>query len=115
MLFFIILSIIGWRKLVQEAAGYKGSRYAGSSSNTRAIQVERYLNFCSKFKHRLQPYPCKIGMICLYISFLARTMKFSSIRNYLSAINDHFKYLGEGAINYENHKLKACLMGIRKT
>ena len=48
------------------------------------------------------------------MSYLARRLCFSSIRNYLSGLNGHLKDLGCPPIDYANHEIKKCLAGIRR-
>lgn len=48
------------------------------------------------------------------MSYLARRLCYSSIRNYLSGLNNHLKDLGCAPIDYENHEIKKCLAGIRR-
>lgn len=45
---------------------------------------------------------------------MARRLSFSSIRNYLSGLNNHLKDLGHAPINYENYSIKKIMMGIRR-
>lgn len=46
--------------------------------------------------------------------FLARRLCYSSIRNYLSGLNNHLKDLGCAPIDYSEHGLKKCMAGIRR-
>lgn len=48
------------------------------------------------------------------MTFLARRLCYSSIRNYLSALCNHLKDLDCPPINYESHKIKKCIAGIRR-
>lgn len=78
------------------------------------MQVKSYLTFCELFEDNLSPYPCDAEQVCFYMSFLARRLCYSSIRNYLSGLNNHLKDLGCPPINYEDHGIKKCMAGIRR-
>ena len=114
MLLFDI-SLLGWNLLQQEAKTYTKARYSKSSKVTRSRQIAAYLDFCSAFPEYLSPYPCSPHQVCLYISFLARKLKFTSIRNYLSGLNDHLLSLNLKGIDYTNYEFKSCMSGIRLT
>ena len=45
---------------------------------------------------------------------MARRLSFSSIRNYLSALNNHLKDLGYPPIKYEDYAIKKVLMGVKR-
>ena len=104
-----------WAKLNDECAGFVDAHYASSTRRTRSVQVEAYLEFCRIFQDRLSPYPCPPSQVCLYMSFLARRMCYSSMRQYVSALNNHLKDVGAPAIDYKNHRTKKCLAGIRRS
>lgn len=93
---------------------FERAHYAASTQKTRSSQVGAYLDFCETFEDRLDPYPCGEEQVCLYMTYLARRLCYSSITNYLSALNNHLKDLECPAINYESHKIKKCMAGIRR-
>ena len=66
------------------------------------------------FEDHLDPYPCGDEQVCFYMTFLARRLCYSSIRNYLSALCNHLKDLDCPPINYNCHRIKKCLAGIRR-
>ena len=78
------------------------------------MQVKAYLAFCEVFEDHVYPYPCDADQICLYMSYLARRLCYSSVRNYLSGLNNHLKDLGCAPIDYKNHGIKKCMAGIRR-
>ena len=78
------------------------------------MQIRAYLSFCEQFASRLDPYPCDSEQICFYICFLARRLSYSSIRNYLSALNNHLKDLDHPPVDYGSYAIKKLLMGIRR-
>ena len=93
---------------------YELHQYASSTQSTRSIQVAAYIEFCETFADRLQPYPCDMQQACLYMVYLARRLSFSSIRNYMSALNNHLKDLSIPPLDYADHKFKKCLAGIKR-
>ena len=111
----VLLLIVGWDRLERECAGFQEAQYAEATKKTRAVQVGAYLEFCELFRDRLSPYPCSSRQTCLYMSFLARRMRFSSIRQYLSALCNHLKDVGHRPIDYKDHRIRKCLAGIRRT
>ena len=100
--------------LVRERLKYDRAQYALSTQRTRSVQVRAYLQFCEEFEENLSPYPCGVDQVCLYMTFLARRLCFSSIRNYVSALSIHLKDLDCEPVDYSCHKLKKCMMGIRR-
>ena len=103
-----------WQRLAAERRRYMRSHYADSTHKTRSVQVKAYIGFCETFEDRLDPYPCGSDQVCLYMSFLARRLCYSSIRNYLSALNNHLKDLGCEPIDYKDHMVRKCMAGIRR-
>lgn len=73
-----------------------------------------YLEFAKEFKEVVEPYPCSSTQACMYLAFLARRLSFSSIKNYLSALSIHLKDMGFPPVDYDNHQLKKCMMGIKR-
>lgn len=104
-----------WERLRQECSTYKDSHYAEATKKVRSVQVKAYLEFCKIFEDRVQPYPCDADQTCMYMSYLARRLCFSSIRQYLSGLNNHLKELGCDPIDYKDFKVKACMTGIRRS
>ena len=77
--------------------------------------MRAYLYFCELFQDSVQPYPCGSTQVCMYMTFLARRLCYSSIRQYLSGLNNHLRELGCEAIDYKDHKVKSCMTGIRRS
>ena len=81
----------------------------------RAVQIRAYHEFCEVFIDRVQPYPCDEDQVCMYMSYLARRLSYSSVRQYLSGLNNHLKEMGCEPIAYNGYKVKCCMTGIRRT
>ena len=90
------------------------NQYAKSTIGVRSSQVKAYLEFCELFEDEVCPYPCDAEQVCFYMTFLARRLCYSSIKNYLSGLNNHLKDLGCPPIDYGNHYIKKCMGGIRR-
>lgn len=103
-----------WDSLLEERRMYELHQFAASTQATRSVQLAAYMEFCDTFSDRLQPYPCDMSQICLYIVYLARRLSFSSIRNYISALNNHLKDLSYPPIDYEDYRLKKCMSGVKR-
>ena len=108
------LLIADWGRLRREWGCYEDAHYADTTKVTRSVQVRAYQEFCEIFAEELSPYPCSSSQVCLYMSYLARRMCYNSIRQYLSALNNHLKDVGSSPIDYTNHRVKKCLKGIRR-
>ena len=78
------------------------------------MQVRKYLEFVEGFQTDRAPIPCSEEKVALYATWLARTMKYGSIQNYLSGLSDFLKQNGEGAINYGSYVISTTLKGIRR-
>lgn len=111
---YLTVNPADWDRLLDERRTFEDNQYAVSTACTRNAQVKSYLEFCEVFADRIKPYPCSVDQICLYATYLARRLCYSSIRNYVSAVNNHFKDLGFEPVDYENHCFKKCMLGIRR-
>ena len=103
-----------WEELRGERQHFERNNYARSTIVVRSTQVKAYINFCDLFEEEVCPYPCDAEQVCFYMTFLARRLCFSSIRNYLSGLNNHLKDLGCPPIDYGDHYIKKCMGGIRR-
>ena len=70
--------------LLNEARAFTGKTLAESTKATYRSQLRTYLRFCIRF--RLCPLPANQSTLIAYVAFLARTLKTSSIGNYLNII-----------------------------
>lgn len=99
---------------MRERSTFETHQFAASTVRTRSVQIKAYSDFCDEFDGYLEPYPCDTDQLCLFICYLARTLCYSSIKNYMSALNNHFRDLKLPAIDYGSYSLKKCLAGIRR-
>lgn len=67
-----------------ELLRYQQAAYAESSKATYRSQIRAYLRFC--IYYNLSPLPASMLTLCRYVAFLARTIKPTSIKQYLNAV-----------------------------
>ncbi|CAH3155588.1 unnamed protein product, partial [Porites lobata] len=58
--------------------------YASSTLATRKSQALKYLRFCRLLQ--TSPFPISVRNLCRYCVYLSRTLKYSSIANYLDGL-----------------------------
>ena len=114
MLLTPVLLISGLAGLVKETKELSSGYYAESSKSTRLMQIRKYLSFIDEFGGLLSPVPCASAQVALYVTWLARSLKYSSITNYLSALNYMLKSEGAVAIDYQDFKVKSVLRGAKR-
>lgn len=78
------------------------------------MQIKKYLEFVSLYAENRAPFPCSSERVALFASWLARTMKYGSIINYLSGLNFFLKQGGFRAVQYQDFLVAATLRGIRR-
>ena len=89
--------------------------YAPASQETRDIQMKKYDEFCNEFEGVIKPYPCDSAQVCLYITHMTKTLKYRSIRNYVSALNNDLQLRGHPQVVYEDYNIRRCFAGARRT
>ena len=100
--------------LVKESESLAGAFYSENSKTARLVQLRKYLAFIDEFAGLLSPLPCDSAQVALYIAWLARSLKFSSITNYLSGLNYFLMSEGAPTIDYKNFKVKSVLKGAKR-
>ena len=106
--------LTGVQELRQEQRGYEGKCYSQNSLATRSVQVKRYLAFVELFADNRAPFPCSPGRVALYAAWLARTLTYRSVVNYLSGLNYFLRKSGLKGIQYDDYVVSATLKGIRR-
>ena len=76
--------------------------------------MKKYLEFVTIFSETHAPLPCNADQVALYATWLARTLKYSSIVNYLSGLNYFLKQNGAPPIDYSAFIINTTLKGIRR-
>ena len=89
--------------------------YSNATKETKSAQMEKYRKFCEEFRGFVTPFPCSNRQLALYISYLTRTLKYSSIKGYVSALSVHMKSLGLKEVDYGNHQVYSAFRGARRS
>lgn len=85
--------------------------YATSTKVAHLSQMKHYMNFIDSFGGLLSPLPCSNEQICAYIAFMSKTLKYSTIRQYLSNLSNFKRSMGYPSIDYSDYQIKTCLKG----
>ena len=112
--YFFFFYCLGLAVLCDETKELAVQYYAPSSINTRSIQIRTYFRFVDEFEGLLFPVPCPPHQVALYITWLAKFLKYSSLTNYLSALNFFLKSEGSSPIDYSNHFVRTVLGGVKR-
>ncbi|XP_035676227.1 integrase/recombinase xerD homolog [Branchiostoma floridae] len=91
---------------------YRAGTYAESTKATYRSQRRAYLRFC--LYHQYTPVPANPKTISRYAVFLARTLQYSSIVNYINIIRILHQEAGYGNPMQDNWLLQTTLRGIRR-
>lgn len=98
--------------LRQRCEMVKSLCWAEATWTTRRSQWKRYKDFCSEYD--LTPVPASVDTICLYITQLTYSLKYSTICNYLSAIWSLHDHLGYAADAKNSFLIKCTMRGARR-
>lgn len=90
---------------------YRLMSVAPSTRRLRDTQWHCYLKFCTT--RHFNPLPCDLDRLSLYIAFLARVMKPSSIISYLQGIVFRHVLLGLIPPKLSDPQIKATLAGVK--
>lgn len=98
--------------LDREVLGYNKAAYAPATRRAYATHRRAYLNFCRKVGAK--PAPASTATLARYVAYLARRLKFSSVRQYLNVVR--LIHLEAGLPNPvgDNFHLNLTLRGIKR-
>ncbi len=99
-------------ELTAEATAAAAKFYSENSWKTRHSQWRKYLDFCNAT--HCVALPCSATTLCAYIAFLARTLKYTSICNYVSALRTLHKLNDASVDAFECFVVKATLKGYKR-
>lgn len=85
---------------------------AQSSWKTRRSQWLHYHRFCVKIG--VEPLSCSPNTLCHYIAYMARSFKYVSIINYVSAVRGFQKWHGVTPVPPDNFMVSSTLVGVRR-
>ena len=100
------------RELEVEIFAYLAHTFADSTKGTYKTYRNTHFQFCLFIG--CNPLPAPTQSICQYAAFLARTLKFSSIRNYLTIISLLHKEFSLPNPIQDNWVVKSLLQGIKR-
>ena len=94
-------------------AHYRANALAPSTTKSYSSQIKKYVNFCKMVG--TAPVPAHPTTLARYIAYLARTLKYQSVRVYLAAIR--YIHLDAGLTNpfQDNFFLTSILKGVRRS
>ena len=105
IVYLVFISLITGEQLVAAQKGFQAKSYALNTVSTRDTQLKKYLEFVAEFSTTHSPSPCPPEQVELYATWLARTLCYSSILNYLSGLNNFLKKNRCPTINYDDYVL----------
>ena len=91
---------------------YSANAMAISTHKTRRVQCRSYFEFCETFN--LTSLPADAHQICRYLVYLARTLKYSSINNYLSGVIMLHKLFGYPHDFRSDFRVLFTLQGLKR-
>ena len=92
--------------------GYLEQTFAPSTQKTYKTQRETYLSFCRAMGYT--PVPASTAVLCRYAVMLARTLKYTTIKQYLNIVRLlHLEWNITNPLQ-QNHQLDSVLKGIRR-
>ena len=80
------------QELYKEVSGVIGAAWAQNTKATRNSQWRKYLSICAD--NKLTAVPADSHTIARFLVYLARSVKYVTINNYVSAINKLHDYYG---------------------
>ena len=100
------------KELDKEVTFYASQAFSGNTKRTYRCHRQSYINFCVRIG--CSPVPVTNGTICRYASYLARSMKYNSIKQYLNIIR--LLHLEWGLPNplHGNFTVNSVMRGIRR-
>ena len=101
------------KELSAELATYRGQTFAANTQKTNATHMRAYFKVCDKLC--IDPVPVCDRTIALYATYLARTLKPSSVRQYLNIVRLLHPESGLEHVYKDSWVIKSTLRGIDRT
>ena len=95
-----------------QAENFRLNSISESTKKTRLGQWRSYTETCLEFGWNV--FPCNVDQACMYVSYLARKLKFSSIKAYYQSVIFFHVCAGWEPVRMSNPILRATLKGIEK-
>ncbi|XP_078613489.1 uncharacterized protein LOC144883111 [Branchiostoma floridae x Branchiostoma japonicum] len=100
------------RNLDAEISAFRASTFADSTKSTYGTHLRAYLQFCLFLGY--PPVPATTEIVCRYAAFLARSLTYTSVRQYLNIVSLLHKEFGLPNPTLQNWQLHTVLRGIRR-
>ena len=95
-----------------KARSYREDSVADSTKKARRMQWKAYEKACNKYKW--DPYNCSVDQACLYVTFLAERLAYTSIVAYYNAVVYMLVCKGLDPTRMSNPILRSTLEGIAR-
>jgi hypothetical protein len=100
------------RELDREVAFYYSNAFSDNTKRTYTTHRNSYINFCAQFGYAA--VPASSNTICRYAAFLAKSLKFNSVKQYLNIIRLlHAEWNLPNPLS-NDFRLTTMLQGIRR-
>ena len=99
-------------QLPHEIYQYRAHLFAESTKATYKTNRDTYFRFCAYMGYA--PVPVEPEHLCQYVAFLARSLKVSSIQQYINIVGLLHKQLGLPNPLLNNWPLKSLITGIKQ-
>lgn len=100
------------RSLDHEVLKYSKAAFAPATQKAYATHRRAYLSFCKILG--IQPIPATTSTLCRYVAYLARRLRFNSIKQYINIIRLFHLEWGFKNPLQDNFKLSMVLRGVRR-
>lgn len=108
---FTFLGTIG--ELEKQLAKLRAGSYAKSTQRTRMNQWAKFESFC--LLHKLIRLPASEKTVCLYIAYLARSLEYTTINNYVASVASYHHYNDFETPNMNHYSIKQALAGVMRS
>ena len=98
--------------LDHEVLEYLQQTYAKSTQRVYKTQKDSYFSFCAFMGYA--PVPASTTVLCLYAAMLGRTLKYSTVKQYLCIIKKLHKEWNLPDPILDNYQLNSVLKGMRR-
>ena len=98
--------------LDQRVLFYQSLAFSTNTKKAYAVHRKAYIAFCNT--EGVAPIPATTQLLCRYVAHLARTLKYTSIRQYLNIIRVLHSEWGLPNPIINNYQLTLTLRGIRR-
>ena len=91
---------------------YRRAAFATNTKTAYSCQLKKYLSFCEQYG--FQPLPADNNIICQYVAFLAQSMCYTSVRQYLNVIRILHMENGYSNPLQDNYAVNSVLKGVQR-